>query len=109
LVRTHDPRGHPSGVARDLPDVREYTLPEGVNDMKIVTFTIKAAFMDLHFLDPETVADQIVRYLSDGLNAEVCFTTSRDVEHVDYPDLSDELAEGEIEAWQEKAREIMEA
>lgn len=81
--------------------------------MVIVSITIKAAFLD-HQFNPDTavadlVAEGLVRYVRDGLDAEVTFTTLREERHLKADEVDYYEHDDKIEAWQEQAREEMEA
>ena len=54
--------------------------------MKLMTITIKAAFLDAPSVTADGIADSLIRNLSDGLYAEVAFTTERTERTVDHPD-----------------------
>ena len=75
--------------------------------MKLVTITIRMAFLDAEERSAEAVADSRVRYCSDGLSAEVCFTTRRTEGRLAHPDPDFESNDG-IDDWQERARAALE-
>ncbi len=90
--------------------------------MKIITVEIKLAFEDIDGRTADVVANQLVRYALDGVDAEVCFTTKRETQTVDYPDFSygqhedygdinllPYLDDETIVAWHDKACEVMES
>ena len=75
--------------------------------MKLITITIKAAFLDAPNVTADGIADSLIRDLSDGLYAEVAYTTERTERTVDHPDPDPEAETDEYGQWQETARELM--
>ena len=70
--------------------------------MKLVTITIKAAFLDAPNVTADGIADSLIRDLSDGLYAEVAFTTERTEQVLEHPDPDPEA--DNYDEWQETAR-----
>ena len=75
--------------------------------MKLVTITIKAAFLDAPNVTADGIADSLIRDLSDGLYAEVAYTTERTERTLDHPDPDPDSEADEYGPWQETAREAM--
>ena len=73
--------------------------------MKLMTITIKAAFLDAPNVTADGIASSLIRDLSDGLCAEVAYTTERTERVVEHPDPDADSETDEYEPWQEKARE----
>ena len=76
--------------------------------MKLMTITIKAAFLDAQNETADGIADSLIRHLSDGLYAEVAYTIERTEQHADHPDPDEDSETDEYGPWQEKARVLLE-
>lgn len=78
--------------------------------MKLITATVKMAFMDVDDVTEDTAAENLVNQALDGLGAEVAYTASRSLVQDPTPDLDwDTAGNAEIEAWQAKARAVLDA
>ena len=76
--------------------------------MKLMTIKIKAAFLDAPGVTADGIADSLIRYLSDGLCAEVAYTTERTEQDIEHPDPDPDSETDEYGPWQEKARDLLE-
>ena len=77
--------------------------------MKLMTITIKAAFLDAPHVTADAIADSLIRDLSDGLYAEVAYTTERTERVVEHPDPDPDSEADVYGPWQETARERLDA
>ena len=77
--------------------------------MKLITISISAAFLDAPNVTADGIADSLIRNLSDGLCAEVAFTTDRTELVLEHPDPDPDAETDEYGPWQETARERLES
>ena len=75
--------------------------------MRLMTITVQLAFFDAAERTVDNVADYLVRWACDGIDAEIAYTSERMQRDIDISDPNEEDADDPYEAWQIKAREEM--
>ena len=79
--------------------------------MRLMVVTLQFAFHDIQDATVDAVTDSLVEYASDGLGAEIVFSTTRTQTDINISDPDFDNDDNEVdsfEAWQVEARKRME-